>query len=73
MIDPVDPNDNSGMLLSLRSRYGSALTVHHTAGLAGFVVSDPDGPGSAAINLDRQDRAALIAVLIELQEVEDLP
>ena len=55
----------------ITDRLGGALTLHAKENLVGLVVSDKDsrsGSTQAAVTLDRGDRAALIAALIQLQE-----
>lgn len=72
MINPIEPELKGKCLLSITDDHGSHFTVNRTGKLAaGLVVSG--SRGAAAIKLSRQERAALIATLIELQEEEDLP
>lgn len=73
MIDPIDPDMKDMCLLAITDQKGSHLTVHKTSPWAGLVVSKIGKELSGvAIQLDRRDRAALIAQLIELQEDETL-
>lgn len=73
MINPIEPGLKGMCLLSITDSKGSHFTVNRTGKLAaGLVMSDPTG-AAVAIRLSRQERAALIATLIELQEEEDLP
>lgn len=72
MINPIEPELVGKCLLSITDENGSHLTVNRTAKIAaGLVISG--SRGGAAIKLSRQERAALICTLIELQEEEDLP
>jgi len=72
VINPIEPQLKDQCLLSITDDGGSHFTVNRTGKLgAGLVVSGVSG--WAAIKLSRQERAALIATLIELQEEEDLP
>lgn len=70
MIEPVEPELKDTCLLSIVDRMGGKLTVHRTGRAAGLVMSK-EFRGSA-ITLTREDRAALICQLIELQEDESI-
>lgn len=76
MIQPIDPSMAKVIKLAIDDKVGGTLTMHVTptsmGTLTGIVISDAEGgPGqSSGIFLDRADRAALIAALIELQETD---
>lgn len=71
MIEPIEPEMQDKALLAIRDMGGHHLTLHKAFGLAGLVMSENnDIRTGVTIRLDRQDRAALIAALIELQEDE---
>lgn len=72
MINPIESELEGKCLLSITDDVGSHLTVNRSGKCAaGLVISG--ARGAVAIRLLRQERAALIATLIELQEEEDLP
>lgn len=71
MIRPIPPEVQDRVLLMATDQLNGSLTVHRSNGFVGLAISDMDGD-TAAYQPSREDRAALIRVLIELQEDEGL-
>lgn len=71
MIVPVPAAVTGSIALMAKDKLGGSLTIHKSGGLCGMAINDCDGD-TAGFLLNRDDRAGLIAALIELQEDEGL-
>lgn len=71
MLDPIHPElQAAGLKMAIRDVGGSVLTLQVVQNAVGIGVSE--GAAISAVQVTREDRAALIAALIEIQENETL-